>query len=58
MTTTPAPAPHRTRVSIRDGAYVVICDVCNQVGPPQDLEGDAEAIAERHAAIGGFERLS
>lgn len=47
---------HRTRVSIQGGMYVVICDICNVVGRPEELEGDAEAIAERHQKIGGFER--
>lgn len=45
---------HRTRVSIQCGQYVVICDICNAVGRPEDLEGDAEAIAARHQEIGGF----
>lgn len=49
---------HRTRVSIHNGMYVVICDLCDRVGQPQDFEGDAEAIAARHQDIGGFERRS
>lgn len=47
---------HRTRVSVHSGEYVVICDICNVVGRPETLEGDAEAIAARHQEIGGFER--
>lgn len=49
-------AEHRTRVSIQNGEYVVICDICNVVGRPETFEGDAEAIAARHQEIGGFER--
>lgn len=50
------PTKHLTRVSIIHGRYVVVCDVCDRVGQPQDLEGDAEAIAARHQEIGGCER--
>lgn len=47
---------HRTRVSIQNGEYVVICDICNVVGFPQEFEGDAEAIAQHHHKVRGFER--
>lgn len=43
-------------MSIINGKYLVICDVCDRVGQPEELEGDAEAIAQRHQEIGGFER--
>ena len=48
---------HRTRVSIRNGRYVVVCDVCNVVGRSdgEEYEQDAQAIAERHEQVGGFE---
>lgn len=49
-------AHHRTRVSIHNGMYVIVCDICDRVGQPQDFEVDAEAIAARHQEIGGFER--
>lgn len=45
---------HTTRVSIQNGEYVVICDICNVVGRPETFEGDAQAIADRHQEIGGF----
>lgn len=49
---------HKTRVSVRHGRYVVICDVCNTVGRAdgEEYEGDAQVIAERHEQVGGFER--
>ena len=49
---------HRTRVSGPvNGRYVVICDVCNVAGRPdgEEYEGDAQAIADRHAEVGGFD---
>lgn len=33
----------------------VECPTCGEVGQPQDLKGDADAIAARHEEIGGFE---
>lgn len=55
--TTVQPTDHRTRVSRgAHSTYVVICDVCNTVGQPQEFEADAEGIAARHQEIGGFER--
>jgi hypothetical protein len=42
---------HRTPA----GRYLVKCPICGPVGVHQDHEGDAEAIAERHQEIGGFE---
>jgi hypothetical protein len=38
--------------------YLAICASCGQVGQPQSREADALAIAERHAAVGGFEGRS
>lgn len=48
------PAQHRTEVSEIDGAYVVECSVCGNVGQPEMFEADAAAIAARHYEIGGF----
>ncbi len=36
--------------------YVVQCDECGKVGTTQDHPVDAQAIANRHEEIGGFER--
>lgn len=36
--------------------YVADCETCGPVGQPQDRPGDAQAIANRHEEIGGFER--
>lgn len=36
--------------------YQVVCDVCDDVGGPHDDPRDAQAIANRHEEIGGFER--
>jgi hypothetical protein len=39
------------------GRYLVKCvTICGTVGVQQDYEGDAQAIADRHEEIGGFER--
>lgn len=32
------------------------CEVCGPVGRFEDYEADAQAIADRHHKIGGFER--
>jgi hypothetical protein len=39
-----------------DGVYQVICPTCGKVGEPQEWPGDAQAIADRHSEVGGFER--
>lgn len=51
-------AAHETRVAPRvgDTRHQAICVTCGRVGPPQQLKGDAEAIAARHHEVGGFER--
>jgi hypothetical protein len=38
--------------------YRVKCPTCGQVGQPQEHQGDAQAIADRHREVGGFERRS
>ena len=35
--------------------WVAWCSVCWQVGLPQELKADAEAIADRHREVQGFE---
>ena len=37
--------------------YRVKCPTCGVVGQPQPLQGDAQAIADRHRKVGGFERM-
>lgn len=36
--------------------YRASCVICGKIGQPQEFLGDAEAIAQRHEEIGGFER--
>lgn len=36
--------------------YVTVCDECGAFGPVHDDPRDAQAIANRHETIGGFER--
>lgn len=61
----PCAPPHRCRIDttvavghyyVGHPGYVAICDVCGQVGQPQDEARDAQAIANRHEEVGGFER--
>jgi hypothetical protein len=47
---------HRTSVVPTKAGYRARCESCGVVGQPQDFEADARAIAERHEAVGGFER--
>ena len=36
--------------------YQAVCDSCGPVGQPQAEPRDAQAIANRHEQVGGFER--
>lgn len=36
--------------------YQPVCDECGNVGQPQAEPRDAQAIANRHEEIGGFDR--
>ena len=38
--------------------FQVKCSVCGTVGGIQEFEGDAQAIADRHNEIQGFERAA
>jgi hypothetical protein len=49
---------HRCDVSDLGNRWIVECPRCGQVGPPQEYELDALAIAQRHEDVGGFEPRS
>lgn len=36
--------------------YKIVCDACGKVGVWQDQARDAQAIANRHEEVNGFER--
>lgn len=38
--------------------YQAVCEDCGNVGPADDEPRNAQAIANRHEEIGGFERPS
>lgn len=50
---------HDARVRVRRNAktyrFRVWCPTCGQVGVSQAYEADAQAIADRHREVGGFE---
>lgn len=55
-TTTTSTTQHHTSVTkSEEQGWRIDCDTCGLVGY-QDYQVDAEAIADRHAEIGGFER--
>jgi hypothetical protein len=47
---------HDVRLETRALAWQATCARCGEVGAKQEFDGDAAAIAVRHAEIGGFER--
>lgn len=50
-------ACHVTRVvPIHRGGFQPVCSICGHFGHPEMYWDDAQAIADRHAAIQGFER--
>jgi hypothetical protein len=58
------PAPHRCKVDTTTKSpfypghpgYQAVCDHCGPVGVAESDGRDAQAIANRHEEIGGFER--
>jgi len=60
----PIPTAHRCRIDTTTAdpyypghpGYLVTCEVCGPVGVPQDYPRDAQAIANRHEEVEGFER--
>lgn len=52
---------HEAKVMVRLGwradgrRWQAYCPFCGEIGVPQELEVDAQAIADRHREVGGFE---